>query len=221
MTIFFGANGFGLGEFDGPSVLSFNELTAFYQKLLIIQYRTKAKAFNTIGVYVDESIAGQISAVVQEAFNLDSAIGVQLDTLADYKGAERVVHGIDITRIYFAMPGYDDTPDVDVTGFILYGDTPLGYWITYDWAEQPIYGMNDDELRRLVKYLARLQASDYSLEDLDAILFEFFGTALTMTDNLDMTITYTHDVGDTDNLFTIVRDLNALPQPAGVDVIVV
>lgn len=221
MTIEFGAGGFGLGTFDGPSVLSFNELTPYYQKLLIMQYVTKPKAYNTVGVFVDEMIASQIISKVQDAFDVETAIGVQLDMIGQYKGAQRVVHGIDITRILFSMPGYDDTPGVDVTGFVLYGGTPTGYWLTYAGAQAPIYALNDDEMRRLIKYLARLQASDHSLEDLDNILFEFFGNSVTMTDNGDMTITYAHDVGDTDNLFNIVRDTGNLPRPAGVGIVVV
>jgi hypothetical protein len=120
------------------------------------------------------------------------------------------------------MALYDDADPTIFPGFALYDDaTVTWFFLTYDDADRPIYSMNDDELRRLIKFRAKSQSRFLSVSEIDAILFEFFDDKVTLTDNGDMTITYTHDVGDPDTLFAIVAGTNSLPKPAGVEIVVV
>lgn len=77
-------------------------------------------------------------------------------------------------------------------------------------------------MRDLTRYLIAVHASDMTNASIDNIMFEFFTTYVTLTDNEDMTLTYTHDAtNDPFQLFAIVLYLNALPKPAGVLVTVI
>lgn len=66
------------------------DLQNYYAKLLILQYAGKSKAIDTIKTVVTPVIMDQIPIAVQDAFNLETAIGVQLDILGKYAGALRI-----------------------------------------------------------------------------------------------------------------------------------
>lgn len=66
------------------------EITAYYAKLLILQYRGKDKAFATIEAVVNPVVMDQLPLLVADAFNLDTAEGDQLDVLGKYIGLSRV-----------------------------------------------------------------------------------------------------------------------------------
>jgi hypothetical protein len=205
------------GAADNPLV--FDDLTTYYINLLIMQYVTKRNARRTTGVFVREATAESVISSVQEGFNLDDAVGDQLDMLAAYRGLQRVIYGIDLTRDYFAMPYYTDPSPESVFGFSVYGEDPVSYWILYADVNRPIYAMTDDELRRATKYLAKTQSSFLSIKAIDDILWEFFGDNLSLVDNEDMTIQYSHNPLDPDTLYNIVLGAGILPKPAGVELL--
>lgn len=217
----FGFGGYGFGPYDsGPSPIDFSDAVVYYVNLLIIQYRAKSNARNTVGVLTQEGVADGIVAAVRDGFDINTAVGLQIDLLGTYRGAVRTVFGLDLTHSYFATPVYGEADADTVKGFAFYGDVITWFFLQYADAVRPIYSMNDDELRRLIKFRAESQSRFLSLQEIDNILFEFFGTNVTLTDNGDMSITYTHNIGDSDTLFGIVKDTNSLPSPAGVLVIV-
>ncbi len=224
MTLFFGGGGFGLGLFDGEDPFDFDDLTKYYIGLLIIQYFTKQKARDSVGVSARALVASNIYQTVSDGFDLDSAVGAQLDILASYRGAQRTVFGLDLTRDYMAFPFYDD-PDVESAaraGFALYDDAVvMAYFLLYADGGSPVGTLTDDELRRVTKFLARTQSRYLSAKEIDDIFFEFFADKVNVVDNRDMTMTYIHDVGDPDTLFGIIQQLGYLPRPAGVEVMVV
>lgn len=65
------------------------ELKAYYADLLILQYIKKPKAYATIQAQVTPVFMDQMPVEVQEAFNIETAVGVQLDTLGKYTGVSR------------------------------------------------------------------------------------------------------------------------------------
>lgn len=65
------------------------ELQEYYSGLLIIQYANLPKAKATIEAMVDPVIMNQLPTNVMNAFNLETAVGVQLDTLGKYIGVSR------------------------------------------------------------------------------------------------------------------------------------
>lgn len=71
------------------------ELIDYYANLLIIQYLGQPKAYATIQNLVKPVIMDQLPVAVQDAFSLDTAVGVQLDVIGKYVGVTRTGMGFD------------------------------------------------------------------------------------------------------------------------------
>jgi hypothetical protein len=71
------------------------EIIEYYTQLLIIQYATKGKAVATIRALVDPVVMDQLPSLVQAAYGLDSAVGVQLNVLGKYAGVSRNGYNFD------------------------------------------------------------------------------------------------------------------------------
>ncbi len=65
------------------------EILEYYAKLLIIQYRDKPKAFATIKLLASLVVMDQLPNDVMSAFDIDTAVGAQLDILGKYAGVQR------------------------------------------------------------------------------------------------------------------------------------
>lgn len=219
MPELWGGGGWGLGLWGASDAeTGFDEITTYYINLLIMQYITRPNARKVVGTFVNEITVGSLIENVRDAFDIETAVGAQLEMLAAYRGLVRTVYGIDLTRAYFELAEYADTAPLGGVGFAFYSDSPTDYSLTYPDIERPIYAMTDNELRRITQLVSKTQSRFLSLEEVDDILFEFFGDNLTLTDNQNMTILYTHNPADTDNLYKIAHGLGVLPRPAGVSV---
>jgi hypothetical protein len=196
-----------------------DELTAYYQNLLTIQYNNKPKAQATIAAMVTATIANQVFTAVRDGFNINTAVGSQLDVLGKYVGVNRLVFGLNPNRLYFSMPAYADGDIGTVNGFAVYTQAPstiTWYFLQYSDVTNPNYSLTDDEMRRLIQFRAAVHSCDYAYKTLDNILFKFFGTNVDLQETSDMTITYHHNPADTDTLFAVVVATGSLPRPAGV-----
>lgn len=197
------------------------ELINYYANLLIIQYKQKPKAYATVSLLAEQGIANQISRQVLDGFDPETAIGKQLDVLAEYEHLQRNIAGFAPAVLNMAFKDYSDATLRG--GFADYSDVtaPYVYFASY-FTLPSSYVLSDGQLRDLLRYVVSLRTSDLSNESIDQILYDHFGTYVTFSDNADMTITYTHDAtSDPNLLFEIVDYLGLLPKPAGVEVIVV
>lgn len=70
-----------------------DELIAYYADLLILQYLGQSKAYATIVTLVTPVIMDQLPVAVQNAFEIGTAEGVQLDVLGKYAGVTRSGNG--------------------------------------------------------------------------------------------------------------------------------
>lgn len=68
------------------------DLIDYYKDLLILQYRGKNNARSQLDAFIKEVIANQISLSVQNAFDINTAVGDQLDVIGKYVGVERSVY---------------------------------------------------------------------------------------------------------------------------------
>lgn len=68
------------------------EIIDYYANLLILQYHEKPKAFATIQALVKGVIMDQLPTAVQNAFDINTAEGVQLDVLGKYVGVSRTAY---------------------------------------------------------------------------------------------------------------------------------
>ena len=196
------------------------ELITYYSSLLVIQYKTLPNAVGTVQALATEVVADQIYAQVRDGFAIPTAIGKQLDVIAQYVGAPRDIYAYDPSVPYFAFPSYSGSTPPNV-GFAFYADVtdPVDFWLSYTSSETT-YVLTDGQLRQLIQYLIAVHMSDHTLASIDVILQSFFGNYATLTDNGDMSITYTHLLSDPNILFSIVNQLGLLPHPAGVEIIV-
>lgn len=197
------------------------QLIAYYVELLIRQYSTLPNARGTVEAFAGEAVADQIVSQVVNAYDIETATGIQLDIIGKYVGVNRRVNGLDITRTYFAMPGYEDADPGSYEGFADYDDVPSPDWYFRVYAdENSAYAMTDAEMRLLIKMKIRQNKSNHSLEDIDDIIDEFFGADCLVTDGGDMTLTYAFTPGLTYTLPAIAAFTQTLPHPAGVAIIV-
>jgi hypothetical protein len=201
-----------------------DQIIGYYRDLLIMQYAAQPRARKTTEAFVAAQVADQVVTQVRDGFNLpsqgggliDSARGKQLETLASYRGLARLVYGLSRVSTYFEMPGYGDGDADTRPGFRNYGDVAtLDLFLTYGQAAQPLYSLSDAELIRLVQ-LKALSQRNWTVAQVDAILYAVFGDRVGVFENSPMDITYAAITGDTDTLFDIAVLVKALPRPAGV-----
>lgn len=202
------------------------DIIEYYQNLLIAQYATKPKANGTIGALIGGTgnfgiVANAIYGQVRDGFDLDTAVGKQLDMLGLLRGVDRNFFSLDISKVFLPLVSYDD-PDVGtLPGIASYDDPvqpPSIYTMTYDDFIENV--LADGDFRRVIKFLAQVQSCDYAYGTLDAILYTFFADKVNLKVTGPMEITYQHLTSDTDNLFEIIHQMGLLPSPAGVHVLV-
>lgn len=199
-----------------------SDLIAYYVELLTMEYFGLPNAVGMLAAFLTQDVADLIVMQVRAGFALGTATGRQLDAIGEIIGVRRQVPGFAPGTPEFSMPRYADGAAGTYIGFARYfGIQPNGHWARYNDLVTA-YVMTDGQFTAFILFLVAVRASDYSLEALDAIFFIFFGNYVTITDNLNMTMTYTHSAStDPGVLFAIVNYLNLLPHPSGVSYTVV
>lgn len=194
-------------------------LVAYYQKLIIAQYRLKTKAAATVGALVAGIVADAIYTQVRDGFDLASAIGRQLDILGKLRGASRYFFSLNVTKVFLPLVDYDDPFAGTYPGIADYGDAvqpPSTYTMTYeDFVSNTL---TDGDFRRVIMFLAAVESCDYAYSTLDVICYNFFSGNVNLKITGNMAITYQHLTSDTDDLFAIIKNMGLLPAPAGVSV---
>lgn len=69
----------------------------YYKDLLIIQYENKEKARAEVGLHITTLLANDIISKVQDGYDIDTAIGVQLDVLGKYIGKDRLLEASELS----------------------------------------------------------------------------------------------------------------------------
>jgi len=189
-----------------------------YTALLIKQYWEKPKAFAEIELNASTwDKVRAFLASLDDAFDLDLAVGPQLDVLGRIVGIPREVPDV-IAKTYF---GFDINPDS--LGFADRFDVLRIGGPFFDRFSSPYTSLqlNDNDYRFFIRAKVALNwASGYvsSLDRIsiqDVILAAFNGRAY-VVDNLNMTLTlYVSPVVSLERL-RLIRRLNLLPKPQGV-----
>lgn len=189
----------------------------YYKNLLIIQYNNKERAAATIGLHVETLLDDNIVCKVQDAFNLDTAVGVQLDILGKYIGVDRFYSSSgDLIGDFFSMTSYPTLGtdiEVGMTDFANY-DTDEGGFTTYnDLAATQV--LDDDDYRLILKLRIVQNNSDHSHKSIDDGLFIFFEDGIVMSANENMSIAYFAS-NDNFRIALIAFSKGVLPKPMGV-----
>ena len=194
------------------------EILDYYQNLLIIQYNNKEKAKKTVRLLVDELLASGIALDVRDGYNLDTAVGVQLDIIGKYVGVDRFYTTNEFTEDYFGFAdasnvggvsanivGFDDADSPDKEGFFLDSEEVIRNDLR----------LNDAAYRTLIKLRIAQNNSTHSAKSISDLLFLFFGDSIIFIDTYLMKITYL--VGETSSaLIKAAIEKEVFPKPAAV-----
>lgn len=183
-----------------------------YEKLLIVQYADKPKASATVSAIV--SRFKNISDVIEQfesAFDLDTAIGAQLDIIGKIVGISRNVEGV-IPKIFF---GFDD--NVNARGF------GLAPFYTTDQAQYTDTQLSDSDYRffirmKIAKNHVKATMSDDNGSNLNAVILSMFEGYAYMVDNKDMTVTIYIENSPKSYLLPYAITLDLIPLPQAVDI---
>lgn len=157
------------------------------------------------GAFVDQQ---NLLSSLPNAFDIDEAIGAQLDAVGKWVGLPRGVR-VPISGVYFAW----DTADVG---------WDQGVWKRPSDADSGITYLDDDSYRMLLR--AKIGANHWdgsmagSVDILNGI-FSPVGLTPVLTDNQDMSMTITLSGGKISALFKALINGGYIPvRPAGVQV---
>ena len=161
-----------------------DSLIQYYVSLLIIQYNQKPNARAHIALLVRAWLASGIMLDVMNGYDLNTAVGKQLDVLGKYAGVTRYWSQINIEN-YFAFTSYSESsPDsLPKFGFCTYDNySAFSYngTLTYNSIVTTENALSDNDFRVLI-FLAILQNTcACGHGEIDEKLFALFGTSSRM-----------------------------------------
>ncbi len=196
-------------------------LIAYYANLLILQYNGLSKAQATIELIASTIIGDGLIIDVQNAYDLDTAVGKQLDVLGKYEGVTRFFSEIELID-YFGLVTYAQYLSLPssppVFGFSIYSNfNDYSYNGTYSYYDNNIANnaLGDNDFRPLVKYMARLNRLNFSEGEIDQLMFAVFGALVRPETTSNMEIVYFID-SNPNNFINAVIAKKLLPNPMGV-----
>jgi len=190
----------------------------YYQDLLLYQYINAPRARATIGLLVSQALADLLPNTLAASFDIDTAVGAQLDILGEYIGFSRTIPAV-IPRTYFTADDYT----AELTPTTAYGMTDYTQpnlnanysFYSYFFYNTATNVLEDSEYRLLLKLKILLNTSDNTLANIVSMMYEFFGTDLIVCDQCDMSMSYYIDSAVI-RIVTIAKGVNLLPKPMGV-----
>jgi hypothetical protein len=194
------------------------DIIDYYVNLLIIQYHNKPNARATIDAIASELMANDIYTDVLNGYDVDTAVGVQLDVIGKYADIDRFYFNYELTDYYF---GFADAADIGGTSANIVGfddaaspDKEGLFLDAFDVVSNKLR-LNDAAYRTLIKLRIIQNHSTHDTNSISSSLFQFFGDDIIMTDNYDMTITYF--IGENaSELIQAAIQKEVLPRPAAV-----
>lgn len=177
-----------------------------YTKLITSEHRDKPKFLATVQLFSDVFNAQQSELLaVQKAYDVDVAVGAQLDAVGLWVGVSRI-------------------QQVPISGVYLTWDDPALGWDFAVWKgpfepSQGVTSLDDDSYRAVIKGKI---ASNYfkgtvlSSNELAAFAFSIFGIYCFIIDHQDMSIDIYVAGGASAVLIEMIRRGTILPKTAGV-----
>lgn len=195
-----------------------SDMVTTYQNNLIEQYVNAPNARATVGLIAQTTLMDQVQFAVQNAYDINTAVGVQLDVLGLYIGFSRKVY-FPIDRYYFTLLD-PDLPSEQEAGFTDYtNDTTNANsnFYLYQYASGQTYNLPDDQYRLLLKLKIILNQSHNTLADIASALWITFGSDIICFDSQDMFISYSISA-TASNIVDIALKAGLLPKPMGVGI---
>jgi len=190
--------------------------TTYYQDLLAYQHINQPKARATIGLLAQAALVDLLPMQLVGAFDINTAVGPQLDILGEYIGFNRLINQ-PITRTWFSFDDYV-SPLATPYGFTSYTDLNQNISSSIESYAAASYlpmTLNDDEYRLLLKLKILVNSSLATFAEIKDDIYAEFGSAIVISDGCDMTIEYLAQPS-VSRLVKIAGDQAILPKPMGV-----
>jgi hypothetical protein len=188
-----------------------DDIKEYYADLLILQYRNKQKARDTIQTGIDIYLADGLILQLDDLLNIDTAIGVQLDTIGKILDCPREVPGINVQTKFFSFH-IDETS----LGFSTVGNPSNGVVKSRFNSDLAIYSLLDSEYRQLLKFKAFVNVWRGDMGSMNKALYSVFGDNINLKNNQDLSVTY--EIGETNNVIDAAITLGYLRAPIGITV---
>lgn len=165
------------------------DVVAYYVAKLALQYRGQPKAAATIALLVQAAVADFFYLQLQNCFNLDDAVGPQLDIIGKYVGVPRNI-GVPAAPPSFGFENAAGT--ANPRGFLrAAGGANLGVsWIRANYSSGPKENLADATYAQIIKLQIILNSNDGTLASIENYLNIFFEGQVNLVDNKNMTLTY-------------------------------
>lgn len=186
-----------------------DEVKEYYADLLILQYRNKPKARETIKLGVDIYTGDGLLLQLADCLNIDIAVGAQLDIIGKILGCPRNVPGINNQTKYFTFH-----VDENSLGFSTIGNPSNGVAKNRNNSILATYTLSDSEYRPLLKFKAFLNVWRGDMGSMDRALYSVFGNTINLKNNQDMTITY--EISEMNTTIEAAQALGYFRAPIGV-----
>lgn len=85
-------------------------LTQYYSDLLAYEYRGRSRASQQVKLLTKQALGDLLADLIQNAFNIDTEVGVQLDVIGKYVGVPRNIGSV-LPKPYFGLWTYTSLLD--------------------------------------------------------------------------------------------------------------
>lgn len=189
------------------------QLVAYYVERLAYLYQ-KPKAQAAIAALVNQAMCDSLPLSVQDAYDVQTAVGPQLDVIGKYVGLPRNI-GDAAPLPFFGFVRYAGGGNMN--GFNTYFATPNrdAVYFSYAYSGQRNTNLSDASYAFMIALQIILNSSDGTLFSIQNYLNTLLPGVVTVIDNRDMTLTYNVTVQAIVSTTTLAA---FLPRPMGVGI---
>lgn len=182
----------------------------YYADLLILQYRNKYKARETIKSSADLYLADGLIFQLENILDIDAAQGAQLDIIGKILDCPRIVQGV-----YNDLKFFQFHLDENSLGFSTIGKPVNASYKTIENYNKSEYSLPDEDYRFLLKFKSAVNVMRGSEKGIDEALYSAFKGDVLLKNNHDLTITYI--VSDAHTLAVLAaKNLSYYRAPEGI-----
>lgn len=187
-----------------------DDIKEYYANLLILQYRNKPKARETIKAGIDIYLGDGVVLQLQDILDIDTAEGEQLNLIGKILGCPRDIPGININTKFFTFH-----VDENSLGFSTVGNPSSGVTKNRTNSNLAVYSLHNDEYRQLLKFKAFVNVWRGDLASMNEALYAVFGDDVNLR-NGNLSVTY--EIQNNTIAIQAARALGYFKAPIGIDV---
>lgn len=158
------------------------DIINYYVNLLIIQYHDQPKAQAEIALMAEVLLANGVIFDVRDGYNIDTAIGHQLDIIGKYVGTDRYFTTHDLIN-FFGLTFYTDVdPDSqEKFGFVQYAnfnEYQYNGTLNYHSLLSQSNALSDTDFRTLIHLKILQNNINHSHKSINDAIFDIFGNSV-------------------------------------------